>query len=154
MTTKLTADQIATAANVALYRHESSDPKTEAQTNLQGRTYYVSDSTLKYHHSRINSAKPICDGLFFQIVESCALDPNNNARGFRVVTFDLWGKTVHHPNLDQCTKTAAAAVRQYEAADHLSAADYYRDELTTRAARIQREAARMIEAAKNLETTA
>ena len=46
------ADTITTAAGVSPFRDLSDNPKTQAQRNLEGRTYYVSDSSLKYHYSR------------------------------------------------------------------------------------------------------
>lgn len=154
MTTKQLADTIATAAGVSPFRDLSDNPKTQAQRNLEGRTYYVSDSSLKYHYSRIMQATPIFSGLYLTIVESCALDPDNTRRGFRVVVFDLWGRTVHHPDLDHCAATKAAALRQFAAADIPPPAAYYAAKLKERAATAQREAARMIEAAQNLEVTA
>ena len=37
------ADTITTAAGVSPFRDLSDNPKTQAQRNLEGRTYYVSD---------------------------------------------------------------------------------------------------------------
>jgi len=87
-----------------VYRNESSDPKTNAQRNLVGRTHYVDDDTLRWHKSRIMSARPVCDGLLFAIVTSDALDMNNTKRGFRYVIFDVFGHVVKRPNLEHAFK--------------------------------------------------
>lgn len=154
MTTEQLTETITTAAGVSPFRDLSDNPKTQAQRNLEGRTHYVSDSTLKFHHSRIMQATPIFSGLYMTIVESCALDYQNTRRGFRVVVFDLWGRTVHCPKLEQCATTKAAALRQFAAADIPTPAAYYAAKLKERAVTAQYEAARMIEAAKNLEVSA
>jgi hypothetical protein len=148
---KTTADKISISANCSLYRDLSADAKRQAQQNLEGRTYYASDETLKYHHSRILDAEPIMSGLFFKIVESAALDMNNTQRGCRVVVFDLWGRTAHHPSLSDCVATKAAAIKLFEKEFSIDAAGYYRDELIRRAERMKKEAALMIEAAEQLE---
>ena len=77
-----------------LYRSESSYPKDNAQRNLQGRTHYVDDDTLRYFHSRIISARETDGGLLFAIVTSDAKDHKNRSRGFRYVIFDLFGSVV------------------------------------------------------------
>ena len=48
-----------------LYQSESSTPKYNAQRNLQGRTHYVDEDTLKFHKSRIISEHDSCNGLIF-----------------------------------------------------------------------------------------
>ena len=68
--------------------------KQNAQQNLRGKTHYVDDETLRYHHARILGARAICDGLFFKIIESVSLDMRNTRRSFRVVVFDLFGAVV------------------------------------------------------------
>lgn len=80
------------------YRDESSNPKWNAQRNLHGRTHYVDDDTLRFHHSRILSTHIAGDGLLFALVESCAKDMNNTRRGFRAVVFDIFGTVINRPN--------------------------------------------------------
>jgi len=77
-----------------LYRTESHVPRNNAQRNLAGRTHYVDDATLRFHKSRIISARPTDGGLLFAIVTSDAKDMNNTQRGFRYVIFDLFGSVV------------------------------------------------------------
>jgi hypothetical protein len=77
-----------------LFRDESSDAKTNAQRNLSGRTHYVDDETLRYHHSRVISARTFANGQLFAIVTSDAKDYENKSRGFRYVIFDLFGTVI------------------------------------------------------------
>lgn len=95
-----------------LCENKSSYPKVNAQDNLNGRTHYVEDSTLRFHHSRILKAKATCDGLLFYLIESCSADMNNTRRIFRHVIFDIAGHTLSRPNLEHGCKTRAAAEKQ------------------------------------------
>ncbi|KAH2035914.1 hypothetical protein KXW51_006159, partial [Aspergillus fumigatus] len=78
-------------AMTTLFRTESHDPKTNAQRNLCGRTHYVDDDNLRFHKSRVISARVVDNGLLFAIVTSDALDFENRKRGFRYVIFDVFG---------------------------------------------------------------
>jgi hypothetical protein len=142
---------ITTAANVAPYTDKSSDSKRNAQENLQGRTHYAEDSSLKFFKARIVSAHADSNGLFFKLVESVALDYDNTRRGFRVVVFDLFGQVIYRPDFDNCASTKAAAVVQWMKADKTDPATYYRAELKHRANRLTNQAAAMNEAAAMLE---
>jgi hypothetical protein len=146
-----TANLITTAANVAPYTDKSSDSKRNAQENLQGRTHYAEDSSLKFFKARIVSAHADQNGLFFKMVESIALDYDNTRRGFRVVVFDLFGQVIYRPDFDNCASTKAAAVVQWMKADKIDPATYYRAELKHRANRLTNQAAAMTEAAAQLE---
>ncbi len=77
-----------------LYRNESGHAKFNAQRNLMGRTHYVDDDTLRFHASRIISARAIDGGLLFAIVTSDAKNWEKTQRGFRYVIFDLFGHVV------------------------------------------------------------
>lgn len=146
-----TAKLISTAANVALYSDKSSDHKRNAQQNLQGRTHYAEDETLKFFKARIVSAHADNDGLFFKIVESVALDYDNTRRGFRVIVFDLFGQPIYRPTFDECTSTQAAAVKLWMKSEKIDPATYYRAEFKHRANRLTNQAAAMNEAAAQLE---
>jgi hypothetical protein len=147
----MNANTISTAANVELFGHKSSDPKRNAQMNLNGRTHYVDDDTLRFFGSKIISARPTDDGLFFKIVESVATDHNKSRRGFRVVVFDLFGCAVFRPSFDECTSSSAAAENYYSKNHDTDTWKHYRAELKTRAARLAAQAAAMREAAATLE---
>lgn len=94
-----------------LYREQGSNPKYHAQRNLQGRTHYVDDDTLRFHKSRVLSARIVDGGLLFAIVTSDALDYNNTKRGYRYVVFDVFGKVLSRVDLEDAFKTAAAATK-------------------------------------------
>ena len=95
-----------------LYRNEGSDPKGNAQRNLIGRTHYVDDDTLRFHHSRILSARHTDNGLLFAIVESCGLDWRNTKRGYRYVIFDLFGTVLSRVDLEHCFKSSDKATKE------------------------------------------
>jgi len=147
----MNANTISNAANVELFGDKSNDPKHNAQKNLSGRTHYVNDDTLRFFGSRIISAYPTNDGLFFKIVESVATDHNKSRRGFRVVVFDLFGCAVFRPSFDECTSSSAAAENYYSKKHDTDTWKHYRAELKTRAARLAAQAAAMTEAAATLE---
>lgn len=96
---------------ITLYRNESSNPKWNAQRNLAGRTHYVDDDTLRFHKSRVLSARHTDEGLLFAIVTSDALDHDNRKRGFRYVIFDLFGHTVDRPDLEYAYTTSQRATQ-------------------------------------------
>ena len=124
-----------------------SSAKHEAQEALRGRTHYVDDSTLKYFHARITAARPIMEGLFFEIMESSSLDMRNTARGFRVVVFDVFGETVYRPALDDMKATSTAARKAYDKHFSIYAAAHYADKLKAKADRLTREASELTQAA-------
>lgn len=94
---------------VELYREKSYDAKRNAQLNLIDRTHYVDDDTLRYHKSRVISARHHDNGLLFSIVTSDALDMHNTKRGFRFVIFDLFGHVLMRPDLENTFRTSPAA---------------------------------------------
>lgn len=90
------------------YRNESSDPKSNAQRNLCGRTHYVDDDTLRWHKSRVVAARATDGGLLFAITTTDALDMNNTRRGYRYVIFDVFGNTISRPDLEHSFRTREA----------------------------------------------
>lgn len=106
---------IINALRVSLFTHKSCEPKYDAQQNLSGRTHYVEDDTLRWHHARVNSSKCHADGLLFSITESVALDMHNRTRGTRCVVFDVFGTTVYHPDLENTFRTSEKAQRERDA---------------------------------------
>jgi len=115
-----------------LYRNESSNPKWNAQRNLQGRTHYVDDDTLRFHKARIISSHVIGEhrgALLFALVESVGLDMNNTRRGFRYAIFDVFGECMERPDLEhafttseQARKAMWAALNAIDAQAHTLAA--------------------------------
>jgi hypothetical protein len=82
-----------------LYQDHSSYPKQNAQRNLMGRTHYVDDDTLRFHHSRVLSAHVLYEGLLFAIITKDAADYENNTRKYRYAIFDLFGTVIDRPSL-------------------------------------------------------
>jgi hypothetical protein len=120
MKTTTTAEQIETIIaalrkiNIYPFRQEQSDPKYNAQRNLNGKTHYVDDDTLRFHKSRVLSSYHLRGGLLFRIITSDALDMHNAKRGFRAVVFDVFGTTIYRPKLEDATKTRDAAFNASE----------------------------------------
>lgn len=105
-----------------LYRNESSNAKWNAQRNLQGRTHYVDDDTMRFHKSRIIASRDTDNGLLFWLIESCALDMNNSKRGFRFVIFDVFGTVLERPDLESTYSTSDKARKaMYETLNKLDA---------------------------------
>lgn len=127
-----------------------SQPKHEAQEALQGRTHYVDDATLRFHHSRITAARPIMDGLFFEIMESSSTDYGNTTRGFRVVVFDVFGSSVYHPSLQDMKKTSISARNAYKKEFTIDPAAHYAEKLQSRARILAREAEALTKAAEQV----
>jgi hypothetical protein len=127
-----------------------SQPKHEAQEALLGRTHYVTDSTLRYFHARIIDARPIMEGLFFEIMESSSKDMHNTARGFRVVVFDVFGQTVYRPGIEDMKNTSAAARKAYKTEFAIDPAAYYAEKLQSRARTLAREAEALTKAAEQV----
>ena len=94
----------------SLYRNESSNSKWDAQRNLEGRTHYVDDDTLRFHKSRIVYTDVLANGLGYLLVESYAVDPDNRKRAFRGVVFDVFGTIIDRPKLDEGYKTSQKAL--------------------------------------------
>ena len=123
-------------------------PKDEAQEALIGRTHYVDDSTLRYFSVRITSARPIMEGLFFEIMESSATNMDKTARGFRVVVFDVFGEAVYRPSLEHMKRTSAQALKAYQADFNIDPAAHYAEKLQSRARTLAREAEALTKAAQ------
>jgi len=103
-----------------LYQNESSDPKYNAQRNLEGRTHYVDSNTLRFHKSKIlNTATPY-NGLLFALIESYAMDYENTRRAFRYVIFDVFGNVIERPDLENGYKTRLQAINaMHDAIDRI-----------------------------------
>lgn len=111
-----------------LYQHKSSYPKGNAQLNLESRTHYVDDDTLRYFKSRILYSGHTDGGLLFYIVESFA-DPVSGKRLFRGVIFDIAGNVVNdRASFDDAYKTSKQALkRMWEQANELDAVEITRE---------------------------
>jgi hypothetical protein len=121
----------------------------DAQLNLDGRTHYVDDSTLRYFHSRVIYAGDHCHGLIYAIVESIALDHQNRSRGFRFVIFDVFGTVIERASIDDSYRTGAAARKaMYAALDTLDVMKHYRDAIASKRRAILMESQQLTAARK------
>ncbi len=123
-----------------LYRDRYNDPKTNAQDQLDGRTHYVDDGSLRFHHSRVLASEVFADGLLFGIVESCAADMHNTRRIFRGVLFDVFGDAIYRPDLDASfTDSRGARKALLSAVAHLDARKHTLEAIEHRKATALRE---------------
>ena len=103
--------------------------------------------TLRYHHSRVISARPLFDGALFCIIESAAKDDENTARGFRPVVFDVFGFIVFRPDLNGMATTSAKAEKMLrDWLESFGLAAYYREAIEKEQRENERQAARLAEA--------
>lgn len=122
--------EVVTAAGGRLFRHESGDPKYNAQRNLMGRTHYVDTDTLRWHKSRVLSTAILADGLLFRITESCALNMHNTSRGKRCAVFDVFGTIVSRPDLENTFSTSTAAENASKR-EEIDLAAHYREAIAS-----------------------
>lgn len=116
----------------------------DAQLNLEGRSHYCDDSTMRYFHSKILTSGDHCHGLIYAIVESVALDSDNTRRGYRPVLFDVFGTIIDRVSLDDAYKTSDAARKaMYAALDALDVLAHYREAIDSQRVRLKREMAQM-----------
>lgn len=101
--------------HIRLFQCESCDPKYNAQRNCEGRTYYFSDDTLRFHASQVLSAKHHFGGLLFAAICSDSLDMHNTKRGFRYVVHDVFGTCLERPKLEEAVSSHKTAAKQLEA---------------------------------------
>jgi len=130
------------ATNQRLFERVGYDAKACAQRNLEGRTHYADDATLKFFHARILRCGPAHDGAVLGMVESVAADMNNTRRIFRFTVFDVFGteltgRDVDYPNGDKAGQALADWLAAFDPRAH------YRAALTERATRLRREAEQM-----------
>jgi hypothetical protein len=124
-----------------LYGNKSSYSKVNAQENLEGRSYFATDSALRFFGARINSAHHTASGLLFFIVESSFLDMQKTKRGFRFHLFDIFGQEIGKQELDQAVKTSEQARKAgYRFLDNFDLAKHYAQKLEDIARKANREA--------------
>lgn len=117
--------------HVRPFGHESSDPKYNAQRNLAGKTHYVEDDTLRFHHSRVLGTRVLHGGLLFRVTCSDALDMHNTKRGYRCAVFDVFGTTVSRPDLEHAKSSKQAAINASEA-ETIDLVKHYREAINSK----------------------
>ena len=125
----------------SLYSNKSSYAKPNAQQNLEGRSYFATDSALKFFGARINSAHQSASGLLFFIVESSFLDMNKTKRGFRFHLFDIFGEEIGKQELDQAVRTSEQAKKAgYSFLDQFDLTAHYARKLESIARKADKQA--------------
>jgi len=142
---EMNTKQLSSAINLmgfdSLYQQKSSYPKDNAQMNLEGRTHFADDATLKYFGSRISSARHEADGLLFTIIESSFLDFENTKRGFRYAIFDIFGTAIHRLPVEEAFKTSDKARKALDIElASLDVAEHYKKALEDIAIKAERKA--------------
>jgi hypothetical protein len=124
-----------------LYGNKSSYSKVNAQENLEGRSYFATDSALRFFGARINSAHHTASGLLFFIVESSFLDMQKTKRGFRFHLFDIFGQEIGKQEFSDAVKTSEQARKAgYRFLDNFDLAKHYAQKLEDIARKANREA--------------
>jgi len=137
-----------------LYKNEWTNPKANAQENLDGRTYYVEPSTLRYFNSRIVSALPVSNGAFYKVIESLSLNHNNTKRGFRAVLFDIFGTVVYRPDLEECfTSKEKADKGFYWWFETFNEYEHYQQAIDGKLKRLENEEGKLSEILQTLRNT-
>ena len=103
---KKTVDYLA-CAGISTYREESSTPLWNAQRNLEGRTHYVDDGTLRYFSARITSTRITDNGLLFVLTESVKHPEFGRVHSF--VAFDVFGTVLNKRNEEMMLTTVEKA---------------------------------------------
>jgi hypothetical protein len=135
------ADLINRAGFARLYDNKSSDPKNNAQLNLEGRNYFATDSTLRAFGSRINSAHPTASNLLFYVIESSYTNWEKTKRGFKFVVFDIFGEEVNRLSIAEAVSTSEKARKaMYSFLNNFDVAEYYAQKLESIARKADREA--------------
>lgn len=125
------------------YECKSCDSKYNAQRNLDGRTHYADDDTLRFFKARILSSSDEANGLLFVLVESVPNPSKNPAKNKRAVVFDIFGTVVNdrdgeaawHRTSEQARDSAREFVAGFDAISHTIA------ELERKAKRLEDESA-------------
>ena len=135
------ADLINRAGIARLYDNKSSDPKNNAQLNLEGRNYFATDSTLRAFGSRINSAHSTASNLLFYVIESSYTNWEKTKRGFKYAIFDIFGEEVNRLSIAEAVSTSEKARKaMYSFLNNFDVAEYYAQKLESIARKAEREA--------------
>lgn len=124
-----------------LFTDRSSYALPQAQRNLEGRTHYVDDATLKYFGSRVLSCGMTDDNSILYLIESCKTSYDGGGREFRFVVFDVFGTAVERAYLGKGFKNSEQARRaMWDWLNSFDAQAHYLEVLARRAACLEGEA--------------
>lgn len=108
---------------IELFQERSGLPLNQAQRNLEGRTHYVDESTLRSFGAKVHSVHILDDGLLLGMVESLQKSFNpEEGRVWRPVFFDLFGNVVYRPDIEKSFDSVKkASTEMWKEADLLDA---------------------------------
>lgn len=129
-------------AGVELFKERAGLPLNQAQRNLEGRTHYVDDSTLKSFVAKIHAVYVMDEGLILGLVESLQAGPNPDmGRVYRPVFFDLFGNTLYRPSIEESFKSLKQAQTEFwKQAEEIDAVDATIEGLKAKRDSLQKEA--------------
>jgi hypothetical protein len=109
LTTEALAERLK-AVGVELFRERTGLPLNQAQRNLEEKTTYVDDKTMKKSSGQVHTVQVLEDGLVLGIVESVQKTSNpDDGRVFRPVFFDVFGNTIYKPEIADSFATSKQA---------------------------------------------
>jgi hypothetical protein len=76
------------------FQCKSSYPDSNTQANLLGRTYYASDSSLKFFKAKIQRGTHSANGFYFVMMESLPHPDYDMKRVKRIRVFNIFGRIV------------------------------------------------------------
>lgn len=102
------------AAGIELFQERSGFPLNQAQRNLDGKTHYVDEASLRSHVSKIHNVYVMDDGLILGMIESVQAGPSaDDGRVYRPVFFDIFGGIIYRPDLQDSAKTLKKAQAEF-----------------------------------------
>jgi hypothetical protein len=121
-----------------LFTDQSSYSDIRAKKNLDGRTHYYSDDTMRYFKAKILLCHITDGGLLLGTVESVAHP--DRGRIYRPVFFDIWGTVVSKCDIDDAPKTSKTAEKLFwRLANELDAIAITREGLERHRRRVARQ---------------
>jgi len=94
---------------VTTYSCKSCDAKRDAQQNLEGKSHFVDESTLRYFKARVNNCwipEVFGDCLLLAVAHSDGSKPVDPHFNKRVSVFDAFGTTIYQTEWNTTTRHA------------------------------------------------
>lgn len=97
---------------ISKFSDDTYDAKKNAQRNLHGRNFYVTEDTLQFFGAKIRCSGTEENGFLFYIIETF---PYEDSRRARPVFFDVFGDVVYRLPAEDCPKTIGSAIKLRDA---------------------------------------
>jgi hypothetical protein len=91
---------------IRFFEERYGNAKKNAQSNLDGRTHFYDDDTLRTFKGRVLESWCEADGLLFCARCSDSGDFHNTFRVRRVVVHDVFGQVVFRPTSDEASESS------------------------------------------------